>query len=141
MLSAVTLYGLRAAVVYADAGYFSHPFVWFVRTLGAVPVIDYNLRRRGKRFLATRFFVDQWRRLRAPRTAVERCFAFLKRYFGLKYFQVQGLPAVWCPVQVHRHPLQFAYIVSRGARRAGVGLWPWCAAPPAGRRRQRSRCG
>jgi hypothetical protein len=95
LLLAVVLYGLRVAVVYADAGYFSHSFVWFVRRLGAIPVIDYNLRRRRKRFLATRFFADQWRRLRAPRTAVERCFAFLKRYFGLKYFQVQGLPAVW----------------------------------------------
>jgi len=41
------------------------------------------------------FFVNQWRRLRAPRTAVERCFAYLKRYHGLKYFQVKGLAAVY----------------------------------------------
>jgi hypothetical protein len=91
--------------------------VWFVRTLGAIPVIDYNLRRRGKRFLATPFFVDQWRRLRAPRTAVERCFAFLKRYFGLKYFQVQGLPAVWRHVLlVHAAMLAVALIAYRSGR-------------------------
>lgn len=95
LLTAVLLYGLRVAVVYADAGYYSYPFLGFVRWLGAIPVIDYNLRRQGKRFLATPFFLDQWRRLRAPRSAIERCFAWLKRYFGLKYFQVQGLPAVW----------------------------------------------
>ncbi len=57
--------------------------------------IAYNLRRLGKRFLATLFFLDQWRRLRAPRSVIERCCAFLKRYYGLKYFQGEGQQAVW----------------------------------------------
>jgi hypothetical protein len=96
LVSAIWLYGLRIAVLYADAGYYTYRFVAFVRALGITPVIDYNLRRLGKRFLATPFFLDQWRRMRAPRSAVERYFAFLKRYYGLKYFQVQGWQAVWC---------------------------------------------
>lgn len=117
VLLAIALYGLRVAVVYADAGYFSHAFLWFIRALGASPIIDYNLRRLGKRFLATLFFADQWRRLRAPRTAVERCFAFLKRYFGLKYFQVQGLPAIWqYALLVHSAMLAVALIAYRAGR-------------------------
>jgi len=95
LLAAIAIYGLRIAVLYADAGYYTYGFVVFVRKLGAIPIIDYNLRRLGKHFLATLFFLDQWRRLRAPRTVAERCFAFLKRYYGLKYFQVKGLSAVW----------------------------------------------
>jgi DDE family transposase len=95
LLLAITAYRLRVAVVYADAGYYGYALLGLIRRLGAIPIIDYCLRRRPKRFLATRFFADQWRRLRAPRTAVERCFAFLKRYYGLKYFQLQGLLAVW----------------------------------------------
>ena len=58
-------------------------------------VVDYRLRRPGQRFPATRFFADQWRWRRAPRAAVERLFAWLERYLGLKYCQVQGLPNVW----------------------------------------------
>jgi len=95
LVTAITLYGLRIAVLYADAGYYTYRFVAFVRALGIIPVIDDNLRRLGKRFLATRFFLDQWRRMRAPRSAVERYFAFLKRYYGLKSFQVKGWEAVW----------------------------------------------
>jgi len=91
LVAAIALYGLRVSVVYADSAYFSAPFIWLIRRLGAIPIIDYNLRRQGKRFLATLFFLDQWRRLRAPRTVIERCFAFLKRYYGLKYFQVRSL--------------------------------------------------
>lgn len=95
LVSAIGLYGLRISVLYADAGYYTYRFVAFVRALGIIPVIDDNLRRLGKRFLATLFFLDQWRRMRAPRSAVERYFAFLKRYYGLKYFQIQGWEAVW----------------------------------------------
>jgi hypothetical protein len=117
LLLARTLYGLRAAVVYADAGYFSHAFLGFIRTLGAIPIVDYNLRRLGKRFLATRFFADQWRRLRAPRTAVERCFAFLKRHYGLTSFQVRGLAAVWqYALLLHAAMLAVALIASRAGR-------------------------
>jgi len=56
--------------------------------LGASPAVDYNLRGEGKRFLATLFFLSQWRHyVLGPRSAIERHFAWLKRYFGLKYFQ------------------------------------------------------
>ena len=48
----------------------------------------FNLRRAGKRKLADPFFLRQWRRLVIrPRTDIERHFAWIKRYFGLKYFQ------------------------------------------------------
>lgn len=88
----VALYGFRVAVVWADAAYWTYSLLGFIRQgLGASPVVDYNLRRKGKRFLATRFFADQWQRLRAPRSAIERYFAWAKRYYGLKYFQVQTL--------------------------------------------------
>ena len=114
---AVALYGLRVTVVYADAGYYGYAFLGCIRRLGAIPVVDYCLRRRGKRFLATLFFADQWRRLRAPRAAVERLFAWLKRYFGLKYFQVQGLPNVWrYALLVHAALLAVALIAYRSGR-------------------------
>lgn len=114
LVAAIAIYGLRLAIVYADAGYYTYAFVAFVRRLGAIPIIDYNLRRLGKRFLATLFFLDQWRRLHAPRTVVERCFAFLKRYYGLKYFQVKGLVAVWrYALLVHSAMLAVALIAYR----------------------------
>jgi hypothetical protein len=56
--------------------------------LHAHPAINYNLRRKGKRQIATRFFLEQWHRLViGPRTAIERHFAWAKRYFGLDDFQ------------------------------------------------------
>jgi hypothetical protein len=114
LLAAVALYGLGLTVVYADAAYDSRALSMLIRALGAIPVIDYQLRRFGKRKLATLFFLDQWRRLRAPRTAVERCFAFLKRYYGLKYFQVKGLLAVWrYALLVHSAMLAVALIAYR----------------------------
>jgi hypothetical protein len=114
---AVALFRLRVAVVYADAGYYGYAFLGFIRRLGAIPVVDYCLRSRGKRFLATRFFIDQWRRLRAPRTAVERYFAFLKRYYGLADFQVQGLRAVWqYTLLLHAAMLAVALIAYRAGR-------------------------
>lgn len=117
LLAAVALYGLRLRVVYADAAYFTYPLLGLIRRLGAVPLIDYQLRGLGKRFLATLFFTDQWQRLRAPRTAVERTFAFLKRYYGLKYFQVKGLAAVWrYALLVHSAMLAVALIAYRCGR-------------------------
>ncbi len=114
LLAAVALYGLRLTIVYADAAYDSRTLSMLIRALGAIPIIDYQLRRFGKRFMATLFFLDQWRRLRAPRTAVERCFAFLKRYYGLKYFQVEGLVAVWrYALLVHSAMLAVALIAYR----------------------------
>lgn len=89
LLASVLLFGFQVWVVYADAAYFEFAILGFiVRVLGASAAIDYNLRRRGKRFLATLFFLDQWRRLvQGPRQGIERHFAWAKRYFGLKRFQ------------------------------------------------------
>jgi hypothetical protein len=89
VLVAAMLYGFRVLVVYADAAYFDRRFFRVVQDiLGAHPGVDYNVRRKGKRQLATLFFLGQWRRLViTPRSDIERHFAWMKRYFGLKYFQ------------------------------------------------------
>ena len=89
VLVAAILYGFRVLVVYADAGYFDWRFLRVVHEiLKAHAAVDYNLRRAGKRKLATLFFLEQWRRLViTPRSDIERHFAWMKRYFGLKYFQ------------------------------------------------------
>lgn len=89
LLASVLFFGFRVWVVYADAAYFAYRILGFiVQVLGASAAIDYNLRRRGMRFLATLFFLRQWRRyVLRPRQGIERHFAWAKRYFGLKYFQ------------------------------------------------------
>lgn len=89
VLLAVLIFGLRLVVVYADAAYFDKRFfAWVHDVVGAHPAVDYNLRRAGKRKLATPFFLGQWRRyVLGPRSAIERHFAWLKRYFGLTHFQ------------------------------------------------------
>ena len=89
VLLAALIYGFRVLVVYADAAYFDRRFFRVVfDILGAHPAVDYNLRRAGKRKLAEPFFLRQWRRLVIwPRSDIERHFAWIKRYFGLKYFQ------------------------------------------------------
>ena len=89
LLVTAFLYGFRVLVVYADAAYFERRFFWVVfDVLGAHAAVDYNLRRAGKRKLAEPFFLRQWWRLVIrPRTDIERHFAWIKRYFGLKYFQ------------------------------------------------------
>lgn len=50
----------------------------------------------GKRFLVDPFFTlrGRWRDLIIPRANTERHFAWMKRYFSLKYFRVQGYFAV-----------------------------------------------
>ena len=79
----------------ADAAYFNYPSLGFVHNvLHASVNVGYNLRRQGKRFLADWFFIRQWRDLMSPRANIERHFAWLKRYFGLKYFRVQGYVAM-----------------------------------------------
>jgi hypothetical protein len=89
-------YGDTIRLVRADAGYFTTPIMTFIRAvLGASFVIDYNLRRKGKRFLATLFFIDQWRFHLRPRSAIERHFAWAKRYFGLQSARWQGLVAAY----------------------------------------------
>ena len=89
LLAAVLAYGFRVAVVYADAAYFDGRMLGLIHDiLGASPAVDYNLRCQGKKKLATFFFLGQWRRyVLGPRSAIERHFAWVKRYFGLKYFQ------------------------------------------------------
>jgi hypothetical protein len=89
VLVAAILFGFRVLVVYADAAYFDRRFFQVVfDILGAHAAVDYNLRRAGKRKLVDPFFLQQWRRLVIwPRGDIERHFAWIKRYFGLKYFQ------------------------------------------------------
>lgn len=93
---AVLIFDLRVWVVYADAAYFDKRFFgWVYDWLGAHPAVDYNLRRAGKRKLATPFFIGQWRHyVLGPRSAIERHYAWAKRYFGLKYFQCYTLMRV-----------------------------------------------
>lgn len=93
---AVSFFGLSISIVRADAGYFTTPILAFIHlVLGASAMIDYNLRRKGKRFLATLFFIDQWRFHSAPRTIIERHFAWAKRYFGLETARWSGLVAAY----------------------------------------------
>ena len=96
VVAAVLIFDLRVWVVYADAAYFDKRFFgWVYDWLGAHPAVDYNLRRAGKRKLATPFFIGQWRLyVLGPRSAIERHYAWAKRYFGLKYFQCYTLMRV-----------------------------------------------
>lgn len=92
----VLCFGFTIRLVRADAGYFTTPIMAFIRcVLGASFVIDYNLRRQGKRFLATLFFIDQWRFHLRPRAIIERHFAWAKRYFGLESARWAGLVAAY----------------------------------------------
>ena len=94
-LAVVLLYHLRILIVRADAAYFNYQFLRFIhQDLDASANVDYNPRRAGKRFLADLFFIRQWQDLMSPRTNIERHFAWMKRYFGLKYCRVQGYLAV-----------------------------------------------
>jgi hypothetical protein len=112
------LYRLRIRAVWADASYFNYAFLGFVHdVLHASVNVDYNLRRQGKRFLATLFFVRQWRDLMSPWANIERHFAWLKRYFGLKYFRVQGyLAVVQFVFRVYIAALIVAFIAARYQR-------------------------
>lgn len=89
VLCSAIFFGFRVLVVYADSAYADRRFYRVVHDiLHAHPAVNYNLRRAGKRKLATLFFLEQWKRLVIdPRSAIERHFAWAKRYFGLKYFQ------------------------------------------------------
>jgi transposase len=89
ILMAAVIYGFRVLVVYADSAYSDWRMFKVVHDfLHAHPAINYNLRRDGKRKLATLLFLRQWKRLVIyPRTDIERHFAWMKRYFGLKYYQ------------------------------------------------------
>jgi len=86
---AAVSYGLRVLVVYADSATFDWRMFKVIHDfLHAHPASNYNLRRAGKRKLAPPFLLRQWKRLVIyPRTDIERHFAWMKRYFGLKYYQ------------------------------------------------------
>lgn len=92
----VVLFALPITLVRADSGYFTAPIMTFIRvTLRASFIIDYNVRRRGKRFLATLFFLDQWHFHMGPRAIIERHFAWAKRYFGLESARWSGWVAAY----------------------------------------------
>lgn len=92
----VLLFSLPITIVRADSGYFTTAIMVFIRdVLQATFMIDYNLRRRGKRFLATLFFLDQWDFHMNPRAIIERHFAWAKRYFGLESAHWRGLVAAY----------------------------------------------
>jgi hypothetical protein len=93
---AVVCFGFSIQLVRADAGYFTTAILTFIRdVLKASWMIDYHLRRKGKRYLATLFFLDQWRFHCGPRTIIERHFAWAKRYFGLETARWQGFVAAY----------------------------------------------
>lgn len=96
LVATVVCYGFSISVVRADAGYFTYPILNFIReVLKASFVIDYNLRRKGKRFVATPFFLWQWRFAMRPRAAIERHYAWAKRYFGLEAGRWRGRVAAY----------------------------------------------
>lgn len=117
-LAVVMLYHIRIRIVRADASYFNYQFLGFVHHfLRASVNVDYNLRRKGKRFVATLFFIRQWRQVMGPRTNIERHFAWMKRYFGLQNFQLEGYRAVIRFVfQVYIAALAVAFIAARYQR-------------------------
>jgi hypothetical protein len=89
------LYGFSIRIIRADAAYWNYAFLGFIRdVLRATFVIDYNLRRSGKKFLAELFFLSQWKHHLGKRSVIERFFAFAKRYYRLKYFQLAGMQKV-----------------------------------------------
>jgi hypothetical protein len=96
LLLTVACFGFSIKIVRADAGYFTAAIMNFIRVvLRAGWTIDYNLRRRGKHFLATLFFLKQWRFHLRPRATIERHFAWAKRYFGLETARWRGLVAAY----------------------------------------------
>lgn len=115
---AVYCFGFSLTIVRADAGYFTTPIMLFIRlTLKASFVIDYNLRRQGKRFLATLFFIDQWRFHLRPRAIIERHFAWAKRYFGLESAHWAGLVVAYQHTAlVYSTMLAVAFIAHRYQR-------------------------
>jgi hypothetical protein len=90
LAATVVLYGFDIWIVRADAAYFTWAILGFIHTvLRAGSVVDYNVRRKNKQ-LVTLSFIYEWEGLLGPRSDIERHFAWAKRYFGLKYFQVEG---------------------------------------------------
>jgi hypothetical protein len=93
---AVACFGCPIAIVRADAAYFSYALLDYLGTvLHAGFVIDYNLRKHGKKAMATLPFIRQWRFHLKFRAVIERHFAWVKRYFGLEAARWKGLIAAY----------------------------------------------
>lgn len=113
MTIALRLFALPVEVVRADAAYFTKAILFFVHdVLQAIPIIDINPRRAGKRALATPEWIAAYRRQRGKRGYIERFFAVLKRYFRLNELSGVGLHVVY------RHVFEICI---------SVLLVAWCA--------------
>jgi hypothetical protein len=89
-------WNFRVKIVRGDAAYHCKAlWDYVVVQLGAIWAIDYNLRRAGKKHLANSEQMKHWRWFMRPRATIERFFAWVKRYYQLKYFKVQGHNAIW----------------------------------------------
>ena len=90
LAAVIVLYGFDIWIVRADAAYFTKKILGFIHfILRANPFVDYNVRRQNKQVVTIEFILE-WEGLMGPRSDIERHFAWAKRYFGLKYFQVEG---------------------------------------------------
>ena len=90
LAAAIILYGFDIQIIRADAAYFTRRILAFIQHIvQAQPWVDYNVRRQNKQ-VVTLHFIWAWEGLMGPRSDIERHFAWAKRYFGLKYFQVEG---------------------------------------------------
>lgn len=96
LLMAYFTYNLVAVdIVRADSAFFDATIKWVIETImGAKAFIDYNLRRKGKKFLVTLPFIRAWKKESGKRSAIERFFGIIKNHYGLKYFQTKGLEEV-----------------------------------------------
>jgi hypothetical protein len=113
MTIALRLFALPVEFVRADAAYFTKAILVFVRdVLQAIPIIDFNPRKAGKRALATPEWVAAYHRQRGKRGYIERFFAVLKRYFRLNQLHGIGLYVAY------RHAFEICI---------SVLLVAWCA--------------
>jgi hypothetical protein len=93
--AAIHFFKLRVGIVRGDSAYDSKAlWHYVVRQLGAIWAVDYNLRRSGKKKLADREAMRRWRWFMRPRATIERFFRWVKSYYQLKYFKVQGHSAI-----------------------------------------------
>lgn len=93
--AAVYFSKFRVGIVRGDAAYDSKAlWRYVVGHLKAIWAVDYNLRRSGKKKLADREAMQRWRYFMRPRATIERFFRWVKCYYQLKYFKVQGRSAI-----------------------------------------------
>jgi hypothetical protein len=120
--AAKMLYGFTVQVVRADAAYWTVNILRFILFwMRAWPGIDYNLRRMGNKFVASLEFLHWWRGQRDKRADIERTFAILKRWYGLRAFYIQGLE------NVMRHAMltcRAMLLTALTAHAIGRPIWP-----------------